>query len=343
LTLANALAKSSNVAAIKLGIRVGDKTMSDYITRFGFGSRTGIELPGETGGLIRPLKQWLPSSIGSVAIGQEVAVTALQMVVAFGALANDGIRIAPHLIREIRTASGTTSYRPEPEQHRVISKETAIALRGMLEGVTLRGTARKAQLDGYTAAGKTGTAQKVDPRTKMYSKTKYVASFVGFAPVNNPAVVIIVVIDEPAGAYHGGDVAAPVFRQIAEQILPDMGVIPDTDFQNPTEPVARGMETPERISKLRDEETRRDESRALTMPQVAARDNMGGEIVYAVATSNAILMPDLRGRSVRDVARTCAQLGMQVEAHGEGRVIRQTPGPGAELKTGQIIYVDSER
>jgi cell division protein FtsI (penicillin-binding protein 3) len=343
LTLADALAKSSNVAAIKLGIRVGNETMYDYITRFGFGSRTGVELPGETGGLINPLKRWLPSSIGSVAIGQEVAVTPLQMVAAFGALANDGIRVAPHLIREIRTASGTTAYRPEPEQHRVISKETALALRGMLEGVTLNGTAKKAQLDGYTAAGKTGTAQKIDPRTKKYSKTKYVASFVGFAPVNNPAVVIIVVIDEPAGAYHGGDVAAPVFRQIAEQILPDMGVIPDTDFQDPTELVARVMETPEQTAKLRDEEAHRDETRALTMPQVAARDNKGGEIVYAVATSKAILMPDLRGRSGRDVARACAQLGIQVEAHGEGRVIRQTPGPGVELKAGQTIYVDSER
>jgi membrane peptidoglycan carboxypeptidase len=253
------------------------------------------------------------------------------------------------LIREIRNASGATAFRPNPEQRRVISKETANALRGMLEGVTLNGTARKAQLDGYSAAGKTGTAQKIDPRTGTYSKTKYVASFVGFAPVNNPAVVIIVVIDEPGGAYHGGDVAAPVFRQIAEQILPDMGVMPDTDFKNPNELVAGVAETPEQLSnmrkaqKLREKETRREESRASTLPQVAARDNRGGEIVYAVATNKAILMPDLRGRSVRDVARTCSQLGMQLEAHGEGRVIRQTPGPGMELLQGRVIYVDFGR
>jgi membrane peptidoglycan carboxypeptidase len=216
----------------------------------------------------------------------------------------------------------------------------------MLEGVTLNGTAKKAQLDGYSAAGKTGTAQKIDPKTKKYSSTKFVASFVGFAPVNNPAVVIIVVIDEPAGAYHGGDVAAPVFRQIAEQILPEMGVIPDTDFKSP-ELIARAIETPAQITKLREnekrraEETREEESRAATMPQVTARDNKGGEIVYAVATSNAILMPDLRGRSVRDVARACARLGMQVEAHGDGgRVVGQTPQPGAELRQRQVIYVD---
>ncbi len=184
----------------------------------------------------------------------------------------------------------------------------------MLEGVTLNGTAKKAQLDGYTAAGKTGTAQKIDPKTRTYSTSKFVASFVGFAPVNNPAVVIIVVIDEPGGAYHGGDVAAPVFRQIAEQILPDMGVMPDTEFKN-AELIARAAQTPAEIARLRNEEKRREEdareqqTRESTMPRVSARDNKGGEIVYAVATSNAILMPDLRGRSVRDVARACARLG----------------------------------
>jgi len=349
LTIAEALAKSSNVAAIKLGLRVGDPTMYDFITRFGFGARTGIELPGETVGLVRPLSRWQPSSIGSVAIGQEVGVTPLQMVAAFGALANDGVRIAPHLIREIRNGNGVTTYRPNPEQRRVIKKETATALRGMLEGVTLNGTAKKAQLDGYSAAGKTGTAQKIDPKTRTYSATKFVASFVGFAPVNNPAVVIIVVIDEPGGAYHGGDVAAPVFRQIAEGILPDMGVIPDTDFNEP-QLVARAVESPAQISQLRRDEKRREsekqqeETRDATMPTVAARDNRGGEIVYAVAMDNAILMPDLRGRSVRDVARACARLGMQVEARGEGgRVVGQNPQAGSELRPGQIVYVDFGR
>lgn len=342
LTISDALAKSSNVAAIKLGLRVGDPTMHEYIKRFGFGSRTGVELPGETAGVIHPLSRWLPSSIGSVAIGQEVGVTPLQMAAAFGALANDGVRVSPHLIREIRNASGVTSYRPTPEQHRVVSKETATALRGMLEGVTLNGTAKRAQLDGYTAAGKTGTAQKIDPTTKTYSKTKFIASFVGFAPVNNPAVVIIVVIDEPGGSYHGGEVAAPVFRQIAEQILPEMGVVPDTDFKSP-ELIASAVETPAEIAKQdkqREADTRQQETRESTMPKVTTRDR-GGEIVYALANSSAIVMPDLRGRSVRDVARAGARLGMQVEARGEGgRVTGQTPEAGTELRQGQVIYVD---
>jgi cell division protein FtsI (penicillin-binding protein 3) len=344
LTLPEALAKSSNVAAIKLGMRVGDQTMYDYITRFGFGSKTGIELPGETGGILRKVERWQASSIGSIAIGQEVGVTPVQMVSAFGALANDGVRIAPHIIREVRNSAGVVVYRPQPEQRRVISAETAVSLRGMLEGVTLHGTAKKAQLDGYSAAGKTGTAQKIDPKTRAYSSTKFVGSFVGFAPVSNPQVVIIVVIDEPAGAYHGGDVAAPVFREVAEQILPILGVMPDIETKSVPELIAEAeKQDPEKAAKLKEEQARAEEERKATLPTVDSNGGRGGEVVYAVATRKAMLMPDLRGRSVRDVARTCAQLGLQVEARGEGRVFKQTPAAGAEVSTGQIVYVDFGR
>ena len=343
LTLPEALAKSSNVAAIKLGMRVGDETMYDYITRFGFGSKTGIELPGETGGILRKVERWQPSSIGSIAIGQEVGVTPVQMVAAFGALANDGMRIAPHIIREIRNEAGTVVYRPQAEQRRVISAETAIALRGMLEGVTLHGTAKKAQLDGYSAAGKTGTAQKIDPKTRAYSKTKFVGSFVGFAPVSNPQVVIIVVIDEPAGAYHGGDVAAPVFREVAEQILPILGVEPDIETKSTPDLIAQVDQDPERTAKLREDQTRDAEERKATLPTVDSNGVRGSEVVYATATRQAIVMPDLRGRSVRDVARTCVQLGLQLEARGEGRVFKQSPAAGSEVNSGQTIYVDFGR
>ena len=342
LTLAEALAKSSNVAAIKLGIRVGDESMYDYITRFGFGSRTGIELPGETAGIVRKVSRWQPSSIGSIAMGQEIGVTPVQMVAAFGALANDGLRIAPHLVREIRNSAGTVVYRPQPEQRRVVSAETAIALRGMLEGVTLNGTARKAQLDGYSAAGKTGTAQKIDPRTKAYSSTKFVGSFVGFAPVTNPQVVIIVVIDEPAGSYHGGDVAAPVFREIAEQILPNLGVMPDIETKTAPELIAQNQNA-ETVVKMREKQARSEQERRATFPTVDSNEGQGGEVVYAVAANKSMLMPDLHGRSVRDVARTCAQLGLQIEARGEGRVTRQNPAPGREVGTGQVVYIDFGR
>lgn len=350
LTVAEALAKSSNVGAIKLAQRVGEKSMYDFIQRFGFGARTGVELSGETRGILRPVEQWHPASIGYLAMGQEVGVTPLQMAAAFATVANGGVRVAPHLVREVRTPGVSGSQPTIPEQRRVISAETAGKLKGMLEGVTLRGTAKKAQLDGYSAAGKTGTAQKAE-KNSGYSKTKYVASFVGFAPVENPAVVIIVVIDEPAGSHHGGDVAAPVFREIAEQILPDLGVPPDTQLkpgeQNAEQLIAQATQRPlpaapdAGISQHRPA----PEAAQPRNPRVLAvsQDGRNGEIIYAAASRDAVLMPDLRGRSVRDVARLCLQLGLQCEAHGDGRVVRQSPAAGTGVASKQVIQVEFGR
>jgi cell division protein FtsI/penicillin-binding protein 2 len=344
LTITEALAKSSNVAAIKLGLRLGDARMYDYIRRYGFGARTNVELPGETAGLVRPVARWQPTSMGSIAMGQEVGVTPLQMAAAFATIANDGVRISPHLVREIRAQDGTLAYQAQPETHRVVSAETARLLRRMLESVTVSGTAKKAQVEGYTAAGKTGTAQKIDPKTKTYSSTKYIGSFVGFAPVENPAVVIIVVIDEPAGAYHGGDVAAPVFREIAEQILPDLGVAPDTEMKL-NNPIASALKDSEAAEKVRAELQREAEERAATLPQVATANAREGadEVIYAPATQRGVLMPDLRGKSVRDVARVCAQLGLQMEARGEGRALRQSPAAGAEVEAGHTVRIEFGR
>ncbi len=344
LTVAEALAKSSNVAAIKLGLRVGDQSMYDFITRLGFGSRTGVDLPGESAGLVRPLARWQPSSIGSIAMGQEVGVTALQMAVAFGVLANGGMLVKPHMVREIRSSEGMTLFRAKVDERRALKSETAAALRRMLEGVTLTGTGRKAELNGYTAAGKTGTAQKIDPKTRTYSRTKYVGSFVGFAPVANPAVVIIVVIDEPIGAYHGGDVAAPVFREIAEQVLLYLEVAPDAEITGAPELVARAPRSPEKLDEEREKLWRKLAERRATLPQVAsAYSPAGTEVIYALASKHATLMPDLRGQSVKDVSRLCAQLGLRVEASGEGRALRQRPAPGAEIESGQVVRVEFGR
>jgi cell division protein FtsI (penicillin-binding protein 3) len=350
LTIADALAKSSNVAAIKLGLRVGDKEMHEYMKRFGFGSRTGVELAGETVGILRDVDRWQPSSMGSIAIGQEVGVTPVQMAAAFAALANDGVRIAPHLVREVRGVDGSLVYQAQPEERRVVKAETAQQLRHMLEGVTLNGTAKRAQIDGYTAAGKTGTAQKIDPKTKAYSKTKFIGSFVGFAPVENPSVVIIVVIDEPVGAYHGGDVAAPVFREIAEQILPELNVAPDTELKDAPASglLAQSKTAIETAARVRAEQERERAEQQATLPQVAYDDEADeragrSEIVYTTATRRAVVMPDLRGRSVRDAARVCAQLGLQLEASGEGRALKQSPTAGAEVDAGQVVHIEFGR
>ncbi len=352
LTLTEALAKSSNVAAIKLGLRVGNERMYDYMTRFGFGARTGVELPGETKGLLRPVKRWQASSMGSLAIGQEIGVTPLQMASAFGVLANDGVRVAPHLVRETRRADGAVVKRAQPTTSRVVSRETAHTIRLMLESVTVKGTARSAQLDGYTAAGKTGTAQKIDPRTRAYSKTKHVASFIGFAPVENPALVIAVVIDEPVGRYHGGDVAAPIFREIAEVVLPYLDVMPDTEFKSApgfdrpslahNDGDARAIMGASATNKAKPEDAAAT-SAAAGLPEVARQGGGDGEVIYASASEGALLMPDLRGRSVRDAARVCAQLGLELEATGDGHALRQFPAAGTNVETGQVVRIDFDR
>jgi membrane peptidoglycan carboxypeptidase len=321
--------------------------MYEMMKRFGFGVRTGVELPGETAGLVRAVARWQPSSMGSIAIGQEVGVTPMQMASAFGVLANDGVRITPHLVREIRAADGTVVFQANPEQHRVVSSETARTLRDMLEEVTVNGTAKLAQLNGYTAAGKTGTAQKIDPVTRAYSATKFIASFVGFAPVENPSVVIIVVIDEPRGAYHGGDVAAPVFREIAEQVLPALSVAPDTEMKPVPGAVDLIAQIQRPISEAARLELERERAqRRATLPQVersAHGTAAAGEVVYAASTRRGVLMPDLRGRSLRDAARICSQLGLQLEARGEGHAVRQSPAAGSEVESGQVVRIDFGR
>ncbi|HWS89807.1 MAG TPA: penicillin-binding protein [Pyrinomonadaceae bacterium] len=338
LTATEALAKSSNVAAIKLGQRLGNDRLYEYMRRLGFGAKTGVELPGETAGLVRPVSKWQPGSIGSIPIGHEVGVTPLQMAAAYAAVANDGVRVAPHLVKEVRDAEGGTVARAEPESHRVVSAETARVLRRMMEEVTLKGTARAAQLEGYTAAGKTGTAQKIDPQTRGYSKTKHVASFVGFAPVENPSVVIAVIVDEPVGAYHGGDVAAPIFRDIADQILPYLGVAPDEAPSPTPAPLVA-----EKGAAVEDDDEGTEADAVVGLPEVQRRGGEIREVVYAPAGERALLMPDLRGRSVRDVARVCAQLGLELEARGDGRALGQSPAAGARVETGQSVRVDFGR
>ena len=234
MTIAEAYAHSSDVAAVKTGMKLGDRRFDEYIRSYGFGSPTGIELPGESRGLKKPVNRWSKVSIGAMAMGQEIGVTAVQVVSMVSTIANDGVYTPPRIVAgQLPPNAGPAPvvFRP-PQQHRVISTMTAAQMKKMMESVVLDGTARRAVLDGYTVAGKTGTAQKVDPNTGAYSKTKYVASFVGFAPVNNPAITIAVILDSAQGLHQGGQVSAPVFKRIAEQVLEYQHVPHDIEPKN---------------------------------------------------------------------------------------------------------------
>ena len=234
LTIAQAYAESSDVAAIKTGMKLGDVRFDEYVRSYGFGAQTGIELPGESRGMKKPVNRWSKVSIAAMSMGQEVGITAVQVVSMMSAIANDGVYTPPRIVAGELPPNGT----PKPvvfhpaQQHRVISTMTAAQMKKMMEGVVLFGTARRAILDGYTVAGKTGTAQKVDPKTGAYSKTKYVASFVGFAPVNDPAITIAVILDSAEGLHQGGQVSAPVFKRIAQQVLEYMHVPHDIEPKN---------------------------------------------------------------------------------------------------------------
>jgi len=225
LSVADILAESSDVGAIKVALRLGEDRFYKYIRAFGFGQRTGIELPSETAGLTKPVERWSKVSIGAISMGQEIGISPLQLVSLISTIANDGVHVPPRIVagtmspqNEPQNTPQTIAFQPA-EGTRVISALTAAEMRQMLQGVVLHGTGRKAILEGYSSAGKTGTAQKVDPATGTYSRTKYVASFAGFAPINDPQIAVVVILDSAVGLHQGGQVSAPVFQRIMQQTL----------------------------------------------------------------------------------------------------------------------------
>ncbi len=227
MTFAEVLQKSSNIGIIKVGQRLGALKLAEYVTAFGFGQKTGIDLNGEVRGLAREQEDWGRRSLASISMGQEVGVTALQMISAASVIANGGWLMSPYLVSEIKGPSGHISRLEPTVRRRVISSKTAGMMIDILRGVVLPGgTGTLAAVPGYDVAGKTGTAQKIDPNTGRYSNIKTVASFVGFLPAHDPALTILVVIDEPKSDQWGGTVAAPVFQRIAAQSVRHLGIAP---------------------------------------------------------------------------------------------------------------------
>jgi cell division protein FtsI (penicillin-binding protein 3) len=221
------LAESSDVGSIKIALRLGEDRYYKYIRAFGFGQPTGIELPGETRGMTKPVSRWSKVSIAAISIGQEIGISPIQLTGLISTFANDGVWVAPRIVSgtlppntDPKNALQTVAFHPA-NSHRVVSSFTAAEMRSMMAKVVLdaHGTGRRAILEGYSSAGKTGTGQKVDPATGAYSKTKYIGSFAGFAPVNNPQIVVAVILDSAVGPHQGGQIAAPVFKRISQQVL----------------------------------------------------------------------------------------------------------------------------
>jgi cell division protein FtsI (penicillin-binding protein 3) len=334
LTVRGILANSSDVGAIKIALRLGAPRFYDTIRRFGIGQPTGIELPGENRGLLRPIENWTASSIGSLAMGQEVSVTPIQIISAISAIANGGTLYRPRVVREARGGVEPASL-PGNDPVQATEPKTAATIREMMEDVVLEGTGKPARLDGYTAAGKSGTAQKIDPATGRYSRSEYNASFVGFAPVNEPAITILVVLDSPEGAHHGGQVGGPVFKRIAEQVLAYLDVPHDVPSPSDAE-VATNTRSSKKASGSR---LKTAAKRASVEAAIAQQDQQRLAPTVAVGSPDAVSIPDLAGKTVRDVTETCSRLGVVPSLIGSGVALEQFPEAGATVLRGSRVRV----
>ena len=346
LSVADILAKSSDVGAIKIAIRLGAPKFYDYIRAFGFGAPTGIDLPGESKGLLRRLDNWSAISIGSVSMGQEVGVTPIQLITAVSAIANGGDLYKPYVVKEIRRGEQVANLvEATGEPRRVIRPETAATLRRLMEGVVLTGTGTLARLDGWTAAGKTGSAQKIDPATGRYSHTQLIASFTGFAPISSPAVTILVSLDSPVGQREGGQVAAPVFKRIAEQVLSYLDVPRDVPLnprliqaaykrQSATQAAALEDFAPVDFDGQPDEPSAASNSVAPEQPATHAP-----EMTMSVDQGAAVSVPDFSGKTMREVTEMCLHLGLEPVLVGSNLATQQTPDAGTTVRRGSRVTV----
>lgn len=368
LTVAQVLQNSSDVGAIKIALRLGDERFDRYIRAFGFGSQTGIELPGETRGITKPASRWSKVSIGAISMGQEIGVSAMQLVSMATTIANDGVYVPPRMVAGVtppRSAQQSITFHPA-QGRRVISSSTAAQMKHMMEGVVLAGTGKKAILDGYSSAGKTGTAQKVDSVTGVYSHRKHVASFAGFAPVNDPAITVLVILDSPEGAQEGGLVAAPVFSRVAQQVLEYLNVQHDIELRDPKRLTLRAQVKNEDVAEgaadriVGEAETAQQSSVPATVahPETklvpaaySPQENPAAPASATASTSTpargtivldavgGIAVPDFHGKSLRACLEQAQASGIELEVSGSGIAQAQSPAAGARIPPGGHVTV----
>ena len=347
LTIADVLAHSSDVGAIKLGLRLGEDRLYRYIRNFGFGAKTNIDLPGEERGLLRPTRAWSGVSIGAISMGQEVGVTPVQLIAAYSAIANGGILIQPRIVRDVYRGA-THDVLPPARGRRVVSEQTAATMRRMFAGVIDQGTGTMARVEGYTAGGKTGTAQKIDASGR-YSKSHYIASFVGFAPVEKPAVTILVAIDSPVGAIYGKEVAAPAFASIAQQALNYLNVPQDNPSSVPQVALSASARLPRQQRRnpagIRTKYSEFAESAASPVQPVSYAHGARNPSRGTVLLNNGPLttVPDFSGMAVRVVVEKSQELGLDLKLSGSGVGVEQIPNAGAKVPPGSSIWVRFER
>ncbi|MEE8348542.1 MAG: penicillin-binding protein [Acidobacteriota bacterium] len=339
LTFNQVLAKSSNIGTIKLGLRLGEETLYQYIRNFGFGEKTGIDLPGEQAGLLRPPSQWSKVSIGALSIGQEIGVTPLQSLRALSVIANGGYLVAPQVVRRILTPAGDVLYQPETSRELILVPATVAQMKEAFSLVTTEGTGKQARLIGYSSGGKTGTAQKFIEG--KYSDTRFVASYLGFAPLQESVLAAVIVINEPRGPYHGGQVAAPAFKQIMERSLIHLRVPRDESPElEPLLALAPGRELPDFSSVSLKEEQIPVEQLEETVLQLIEESPSVQESQRAITVEiGTFKLPDVSGLSLRQVASRFSHLGLRLKVFGRGVAVAQRPPAGSTVSPNVVCEV----
>lgn len=319
LSVSDILKYSSNIGAAKIGFKLGDERLFTYLRNFGFGERTGIDLPGESPGSLRSNRRWYGVDLANISFGQGVSASAIQLTAAISAVANGGTLMKPYLVERILDDSGQEVRRFDPQTvRRVISPETSQTVTKMMETVTASGgTGTNAAVEGFRVAGKTGTAQKADPVTRTYG-AKRTASFVGFIPADKPKLTILVVVDEPKTSQYGGIVAAPAFRSIANNSLAYLKIIPQTE-------VARQSKTAPAVQ-------------VQAAAQAPAHDMAEGD-AFDTAENGSVVMPDFRGMSMRKVLQVMEKRNINIRLLGSGRASEQNPPPGHVIKPADEVWI----
>ena len=341
------LAVSSNVGAAKLGLRLGQERLYESIREFGFGSPTGIDLPREEDGIVRRVKDWSGLSIGAISFGHEVGVTSIQILTAVNVIANGGFRVQPSIVDRIIDSEGNLVKKMSPEKTRILDEKTALEVAEALKEVVLPGgTARRAALNGYVSAGKTGTAQKIvkDPVTRKsrYSNSKYVSSFIGFAPLPNPKITVLVQLDEPGNGYYGGEVSAPIFQAIAQETLIKLNIPPDPTL-TPSKPKSKQQIAKNDVVDFLPNAASIEPVIELAATRTMKEDRPG--IITVRVESESVVVPDFNGMSKRKVLDTCIDLDIRLESDGTGIAIAQNPPPGTRIAQGDscsVVFAKSE-
>jgi cell division protein FtsI (penicillin-binding protein 3) len=335
LTPTQILARSSNIGALKIGLKLGEGPLYAAYRRFGFAEPTGVPLPGEASGVLRPRgRPWYETETASASFGQGISVTTLQLAMAMSAIANGGKLLEPVLVRRVLGGGGEVTNESSARVRReVLTPGVAKMVAEMLTAVTEEGgTAVEAAISGFRVAGKTSTAQKVDPATGRYSTEKYTAVFVGFVPVDHPRIVVAVVLDEPTIGRYGGDLAGPVFRRVAEASLSYLGVVSSSGDSSDIGGAKPGPG--------------RNEARVVAQARGTAKGAQGASPPLpspaeqsSSPSRGGVRVPDATGMGARDVVNALTGAGLVPQIEGWGRAIRQTPAPGTGVAKGSLVHV----